>query len=241
MTEAVPWIFAGLGALAAFFFSLRAQNAARELESARSQGETLAADLATARESLAEASNKLGNHNREVAELRKRIEKAKRRAAQGKSHAPNSSASETQALELELEQVRQTRDAARDEAGALSAELSRLRAELSRSRAETEQPLLDNAAIESLRERFSGLEAEVAKGREGLAAARKSEARLKKKLSTQELLYVSIRNELAAKKDRLRTQQEEVERLRALRVAFLDTPSETDSSDAGESASENPA
>ena len=33
----------------------------------------------------------------------------------------------------------------------------------------------------------------------------------------------------------------EVERLRALRVAFLDTPSETDSSDAGESASENPA
>ena len=54
-------------------------------------------------------------------------------------------------------------------------------------------------------------------------------ARLKKKLSTQELLYVSIRNELAAKKDRLRTQQEEIERLRALRVSLLDTPTEAES------------
>ena len=40
-------------------------------------------------------------------------------------------------------------------------------------------------------------------------------------METQELLYVSIRSELDAKKDRLRTQQEELERLMALKAVVL--------------------
>ena len=40
-------------------------------------------------------------------------------------------------------------------------------------------------------------------------------------MDTQELLYVSIRSELDAKKDRLRTQQEELERLMALKAVVL--------------------
>ena len=46
--------------------------------------------------------------------------------------------------------------------------------------------------------------------------------RLREKLDTQQQLYVASRGELEAKKDRLRTQTEEVERLRALSVVVRD-------------------
>jgi hypothetical protein len=46
--------------------------------------------------------------------------------------------------------------------------------------------------------------------------------RLKKRLETQELAYVALRGELEAKKDRLATQAEQIERLRALKVALGD-------------------
>ncbi len=45
---------------------------------------------------------------------------------------------------------------------------------------------------------------------------------MRQKLSTHEKLYVAIHGELAAKKDRLRGQTEELERLRALKVAVID-------------------
>ena len=47
--------------------------------------------------------------------------------------------------------------------------------------------------------------------------------RLRGKAITQDKLYASMRLELEAKKDRLVTQQEELERLRALRVALMES------------------
>ena len=43
-------------------------------------------------------------------------------------------------------------------------------------------------------------------------------------MRTQDALYASLRGELEAKKDRLRTQQEELERLRALEVVLAPPP-----------------
>ena len=47
---------------------------------------------------------------------------------------------------------------------------------------------------------------------------------MKKKVETQDLLYVSLRSELDVKKDRLRAQQEIIERLQALEVSLGGTP-----------------
>lgn len=55
-----------------------------------------------------------------------------------------------------------------------------------------------------------------------LEIARLTEARMRKRMSNQELLYASVRSELDVKKDRLRTQEEQLQRLQALKVAVLD-------------------
>ncbi len=64
---------------------------------------------------------------------------------------------------------------------------------------------------------------------------------MKRKAAAQEKLYVAIRGELDAKKERLRTQQEELERLRALRLVLADdladpeAPTASDAAPASES------
>ena len=50
--------------------------------------------------------------------------------------------------------------------------------------------------------------------------------RMRKRVRNQDMLYTSIRSELDAKKDRLRTQQEELERLRALEVVLAPPPTQ---------------
>jgi hypothetical protein len=63
------------------------------------------------------------------------------------------------------------------------------------------------------------------------ADLRKAKARLKKKVETQDLLYTSLRSELDVKKDRLRAQQEVIERLQALEVALGGTSAALAASD----------
>ena len=57
---------------------------------------------------------------------------------------------------------------------------------------------------------------------EELGIARGTEARMRKRMSNQEQLYASLRAELDVKKDRLRTQEEQLQRLQALKVAVID-------------------
>ena len=58
-------------------------------------------------------------------------------------------------------------------------------------------------------ERISKLESE-------LELAKQSEFRLRKRMANQEQLYASIRAELEVKKDRVRAQEEKIQRLEAL-------------------------
>ncbi len=55
-----------------------------------------------------------------------------------------------------------------------------------------------------------------------LEIARQSDLRVRKRMSNQEMLYASLRAELDVKKDRLRTQEEQLQRLQALKVAVID-------------------
>jgi len=65
------------------------------------------------------------------------------------------------------------------------------------------------------RERIAELEA-------ALASRARDAARMKKRIANQEQLYAAVRAELALKKDRLRAQEEQIERLQALQVALVD-------------------
>ncbi len=52
--------------------------------------------------------------------------------------------------------------------------------------------------------------------------ARQTEARMRKRMDNKEQLYASLRAELDVKKDRLRTQEEQMQRLQALKAAVLE-------------------
>ncbi len=81
MTDSVALIFAGLGAIAALVFGLRAQKANADAARAWAESEKLSADLKAVREQLGKQSGKLAKHDDEVADLRRRLDKAKRRAS----------------------------------------------------------------------------------------------------------------------------------------------------------------
>ena len=222
MTESVALIFAGLGALAALVFGLRAQKANADAARAWAESEKLSVDLKAVREQLGKQSGKLAKHDDEVADLRRRLDKAKRRASTRGSSAGAAGgaggAGDSLERESDLEEARQARDSARREAEGLSAEVQRLRAEVA-SLSSTAPPEED-PRIEELGQAKAKAIADLAASEEALAELRKGKARLKKKMDTQELLYVSMRSELDIKKDRLRAQQEIIERLQALEVSL---------------------
>jgi len=221
MTQTVALIFAGLGVLAALFFNFRARASAGEASKAWAENEKLAGDLKAVREQLGKQSGKLAGHDEEVVALRKRLDKAKRRSGAAPSGNEGVPASQLE-LEAELEEARQARDGARSEAEALAAEVSRLRAKLApKPEPEPEEnPTPETTELEELRAAGTQAAADLAKSQEAQEELRRAKARLKKKIDTQELLYVAIRTELEAKKDRLRGQQELIERLQALEVSL---------------------
>jgi chromosome segregation ATPase len=212
----LPWLVAAATLAIALVALARVRSARVEASRRKLEMERLRGELGTAREELDRAVAKQRRSSEELAQARRKLEKTKKRVARTDAAPKDAPHSYTLGLEEPLEAARQERDAARNDARRLGDELARLRAEAS---GETRpEPLLDNEAIEALQKRLAEANGELGSLRNDLTGARKEAARLKEKIKTQELLYVSVRGELQAKKDRLRTQTEELERLRALKV-----------------------
>ena len=93
------------------------------------------------------------------------------------------------------------------------------RAEAAESRAASAPPPADPEELRVLRERVDSAEQKLSERDDALAAATREVQRLKEKVATQETLYTSIRSELSVKKDQIRQQREELERLQSIRVA----------------------
>jgi chromosome segregation ATPase len=222
MTELVPWIVVALALAMASGLYLRVRAAGVEAEAARSEAEKLRGELAAAREQLARSGAKQRKAAEESQTLRRKLDKAKRRTEKT-SGGHGATATRLNALEADLEQTRQARDAAREEAQGLASELARLRSAEKRVPVTVPAPA-DEAALAALSRRAEAAESELASLREQLAEHVRTVERLRGRARTQETLYASIRAELAAKKDRLRAQQEEIERLQALKVALIDAP-----------------
>ena len=227
MAELIPWVIVAALVVVVLIFYLRSRSAESQLVTVRAAKEKTETDLEDARGRISKSQDKSRQASEDIQQLRKKLEKVKKRLGSTTS-LPSASASRVQQLEEALELSRQERDRLREEVSGLRAELTRLR-EVARSNVEeTENPQLDSAleAQSAASARIADLESILQKAQARAADAERSVDRLRGKARTQDLLYVSLRSELDAKKDRLRTQQEEIERLRALKVALVDDPPE---------------
>lgn len=168
----------------------------------------------------------------ELSEIRKRTDKAKKRQAkQGKpAEQPMGTAARLGELTAESERADQARRVAESENVTLAKQVSSLEAQLAESARALEAASAPfKAASEQVEEGLRPLQAEVAEKREqaakleeALRGAKLTEARMKKRMDNQEQLYASVRAELDVKKDRLRAQEEKIQRLEALHVAISD-------------------
>jgi DNA repair exonuclease SbcCD ATPase subunit len=251
---ALAWIVAGLLAVAGVVALLRARSEAERVASLELQLEALEKEL---RASRAQKEKKAGAQLRkgdQDAELRRKLDKAKKRAAQARE-AEKAEAERVKGLEGELALRQSDLQGLRAELERASAAPAPARAPapvvrpvvVPKKRDPEEVARREAAAAQKKDEDIVAMEARVARAEaaakssaDETAGHRKQMERLKGKHSTQELLYVSIRSELEAKKDRLRTQIEELERLRALKVALVD-PLPVPAPMATESKSEEPA
>jgi hypothetical protein len=166
----------------------------------------------------------------ELTALRKRADKSKRRKMKGFDQ-PLGTSARIRDHETEVERLRLERDRALSEKQALTDSLSELESELARSRRALEEataprsipePSTLEAALEESRSELASSLEKATKLEDGLELARETEVRMRKRMRNQEILYASLRAELDVKKDRLRTQEEQLQRLQALKVAVLD-------------------
>jgi len=166
----------------------------------------------------------------ELTALRNKADKAKRRQSKIVDQ-PLGTAARIRDHEAQVERVELERDRASSARDGLAKQVDRLEARLEASAlalAEASRPRpkpvagqVENALEQTQAELASSRE-ELTKRNDELGIARQTEARIRKRMSNQEQLYASIRAELDVKKDRLRTQEEQLQRLQALKVAVME-------------------
>ncbi len=162
----------------------------------------------------------------ELAELRRRADKTRKRQAKGASEKPLGTAARIRDLEDQIERAERERDRSRTEREALAAQVAQLeaRAELASRVVQQEAPAPAApeapSGVEELEAQVAESRARIAQLVAELSEAHATEARMRKRVANQEQLYASLRAELDVKKDRLRTQEEQIQRLQALQAAI---------------------
>lgn len=165
----------------------------------------------------------------ELAELRRRSDKVRRRTEKT-PEVPLGTAARIRDIEVELERAQASVRRAEAERESLARRADGLQLEcsgLARRLEEASAPA--NAEADRHRASIERVQTELAVAREQLqkqadelVVARQTEARMRKRMDNQEQLYASLRAELDVKKDRLRTQEEQIQRLQALKAAVLE-------------------
>jgi chromosome segregation ATPase len=218
---ALVGILAAVAAVAAVVSLVRLRREIGRTAALARDVDRLEAELHDARQQLEKrsgAERRRADHERDT---RRKLEKAKKRVGQVRAEQQE-----------EVERVRQLEGQLRQR----EADLKGLREELARASASPLSPERikeREAEIAEAKQALSSLTARAEKAEAAAAAATTAEekatrmlekevSRLRHKMATQETLYASIRSELEIKKDRLRAQTEELERLRAYKVAVID-------------------
>lgn len=164
----------------------------------------------------------------ELVLLRNKSDKSKRRAEKT-PEVPLGTAARIRDVEVELERalaglrrVESERDDQARRAEGLRAECEGLRRRLEESIAPVEVVAEQGRAeVAKIQGELAVVREQCHKQGEELAAARQTEARMRKRMDNQEQLYASLRAELEVKKDRLRTQEEQIQRLEAIKAVVV--------------------
>jgi chromosome segregation ATPase len=229
MLDGTTWLALGVIAGALVLARLwrtaesRADRLQTEVEALAAEGKQLASSLSKevqARKRQAE----------ELATLRNKADKAKRRQAKPVDQ-PLGTTARIRDHEAQLERVQIERDRGNAERDVLVQEVGRLEARLAVSaraledaRAPIPVPIASETenALERVTAELATSREQVTKLNDELEVGRRTEGRMRKRTANQEQLYASLRSELDVKKDRLRTQEEQLQRLQALKVAVME-------------------
>jgi len=236
MGEWIAWLAgAGLILAAAGWLLWRSERTrASALESDQAASQARLAKLESELERERKARQKQGG---ELSELRKRADKVRRRGSKPGTK-PLGTAARISDLEAQLEKARAERDRVERERDSTATELEAARREV-RSAAQAAERAQSKPQVAEIvpepentrSDETASLQKQLAEAKERLAKleseheiARQTEVRIRKRMQNQEMLYASVRSELEVKKDRLRTQEEQIQRLQALKVAVLEEP-----------------
>lgn len=196
----------------------------------RTETESLEADAKAVAAKLSKQTQARKRQAEELTTLRHREDKAKRRQSRTPDQ-PLGTSARIRDHEARVEQVELERDRVIVEREELAKQVAQLENRLEVSaralvEATAPRPVPPVSRLETtLEETQSELAAsreQLAKQSDELGIARHTEARMRKRTNNQEQLYASLRAELEVKKDRLRTQEEQLQRLQALKVAVID-------------------
>jgi len=206
------------------------RSAEGRIEALQSEIEARVAEGKQLESSLSKQTQARKKQAEELAVLRNKTDKAKRRQAKTVDQ-PLGTTARIRDHEAQVERVEFERDRATTERDGLALQVARLEKRLeasARALAEASEPRPIpiasevDTALEQAQAELATSREELAKRTEELGIARGTEARMRKRMSNQEQLYASLRAELDVKKDRLRTQEEQLQRLQALKVAVID-------------------
>jgi DNA repair exonuclease SbcCD ATPase subunit len=194
--------------------------------------EKLSAEREDLKTRLARESQGRKKQADELASLRKRADKSKKRQSKTAPGQPMGITSRIGDLESELERTIRERNQGQVEREQLSAQVAQLqtRLKLSAEAADAAQsalvpvppPPVVAPGVEELQSQLAEQAERLAKLENQLGQAKMVEARVRKRMNNQEQLYASVRAELDVKKDRLRTQEEQLRRLEAMKVVVGD-------------------
>ena len=219
-----------VGAAALLFQRMRTSDAGRT--ALRAELDTAQAELEALYKRVEHTRTELRSRGEELAELRKKHEKLKKRAGDSLEEEKALPA-RVRTLEAELAAERSDSRAARDEIVRLHGEFERTAAELAREQARAAElvPPTSQGELDALSRRASEAEARREKLASELETARHDVSKYRGRWETLDKAYVILRGELELKKDEVRAQRVELERLRTLEVV-LNAPEPSPSTDA---------
>ena len=229
------WVLIAMGVLVAGVLGRLWRGAEGRLAQQQRTSEKLEEERADLSNRLARESSARKKQSEELATLRKRADKAKKRNARvekGAQDLPLGTASRVADLDAQIVRAERERDQRRTECEELGRQVADLEARLEvalrptpiepPTAAAEEIQAVGAATSEALDRQRAESARQVKVMEEALAESREAQARMRKRMANQEQLYASVRSELEVKKDRLRTQEEQIQRLQALEVVVAD-------------------
>ncbi len=236
----LAWLAAGVAGAVAFGLLLRVSGENRRTTALRSDLAEARKEVRGARKQEDQRSKALRSGDAEIDKLGKQLSKALKQASSARDGARGEreqnesrireleqseerSSEQVAQLTRELEALREESSAASACAGALESALAEREREWQSAAAEApsrEALASADAAVGELTRRAQTAEAALAAREAALEEAELDRKRLAERIRVKETLYVSMRGELAVKKDQIKQQREELERLRAYRVAL---------------------